>query len=844
MHLGSALASVVVTSAAEAVGGGTRRKKGTEEGSSDHVLSSCCQSRGVMDPNCQTIPCPSDPDPDPGFDPSDGSGARCGPAPSQDRVFLRCSSTLPPKTRAGAPAAVARGCRTLDGRDRRCHSVGRPDGSDAGDRKSRTGAKVDRLRQLTERLRPFFPTPPSPPPPPLPPDPVAPAVSALARLLPPIPVAPPRHPRTPRAERKKSTRVKKVDKTEKTDTATSTLDLSVLPVLPVLPALPALATKVKFIVGSPPTEVTRPSLFLPTPPSLLGDDQCAGAGDGLFSVEDDLFDDVHLTLSKLNPKILIGTYQQRTIPFRSASFSQIDVGADGTYNRRPRASIALKPLTYSSGREKSALSLPSNNNEADPDASINATDSAPAVAVLTTSVLDTNNDHQQQLNELDNATHAAHLPAQIHQMDLFNEDSEKAEELVLPALVLPDLSADLLYENNEISVTADIRLGHATSTESSGPCSDVVSVKALPVLDLLELNNHILRLKAANRDPVAAAEENDPVLDDPEKVKGKVKDSTPPPSWLQELLRMANASGQEESNSSLSDEASALVPSPLVPSPPVPEFFSRQSHQKSLSPDPVVCGSHPERSSCRRRRRRRCLSSVAVQVVHPAVKLKKRRSMTYPPSSTSKLSLRVAPALDPFQSGRTQKDQDPVTDSLVVVEQSSNPELLLPIASLSGDALTSSSLLDHISTDVADKSELEERSVTQLKINVVAEAEQKLAESIPLALKLELVTAPALPNTCATDSNNVSAETSAVGGGGGGASPARAGGAAAERSPVAPRRYGLKRRPLRGPYGEMLEAEMNKSEFSKMYTKRSEDLSFLREPQSPRNILGYVSISI
>ena len=47
-----------------------------------------------------------------------------------------------------------------------------------------------------------------------------------------------------------------------------------------------------------------------------------------------------------------------------------------------------------------------------------------------------------------------------------------------------------------------------------------------------------------------------------------------------------------------------------------------------------------------------------------------------------------------------------------------------------------------------------------------------------------------------------------------------------------PKRYGLKRRPLRGPYGEMLEAEMNKSEFGKMYTKRAEDLSYLltREP--------------
>ena len=922
MNLGSTLSSVVTAQEEQAKEGEEKEEEEKEEERKykkrqvekegekekrergglvfDHVLSGCYQTQDanqIMDPtaaNC-LVRCATF-DPDSGSTSGSGSGSastlevfsvvdllssrsQSGGAVNQT---AGSSSTLPPNTRlsAAGDAAVSHGCRPLDGRDRRSHSVGRPDPCSIDppqplNSHSKSRVKVDRLRQLTERLRPSFTqfasasrSPPPPPPPPHPPPqpPPQPPPHPSPPPHPPIPVAPPRHPRTPRAERKRSMRIKK-------DTATSTLDL-------VLPArLPA---KMEFIVGSPATEVTRPSLFLPppSPPPPPLDDQ--RGCENLSSTEDDLFDDVHLTLSKLNPKILIGTYQQRTIPFRSASFSQIDVGADGTYNRRPKASIALKPVTFSIGREKTSMAatlprrLKMNEPEADAQSIVS---SIPGQAEITTDC---------ELNETDQtitaATATAEIPDSVPEVcdhscadaaevrsdgyvatsvpsDECVEigeistvpEAEPAEEVILPA-VLP--VADVLYENNEISVTADIRLNNLTNAESNSDSidpqhsppescissSDLVNVKPLPVLDLLELNNHILRLKAANRDP----EVNTSAGDHPTGAGSSKPEDDPTPSWLQELLRMAN--GQEESNSSLSDEGCVTDPADTCDpeatvSSPVPEFFTKTLCE-ALSPDhefhpvPVVHSERPVGS--KRRRRRRCLSSTIVSPTHPIVKLKKRRSMTYPPSSSSKLCIHIGHTVDPFKDHLAAARDSACSDSLVVdvfppqhtsLESESSPELL-PIVALPTSSVVSDPPLPESET----KTELKEPNPVKVKDHS-NETEQKLQleqldsdselrssssgtksrmkVSLSLALTVDEGIASA-PITCPTHSNV----------------------AVQQKSPVAPRRYGLKRRPLRGPYGEMLEAEMNKSEFSKMYTKRSEDLSFLREPQCPRTIIG------
>ena len=204
--------------------------------------------------------------------------------------------------------------------------------------------------------------------------------------LSPIPVAPPRHPRG-RFDRKKLPRMKK-------DSSTSTLDLMEPPSFKLLSTgflkcLPKVSREGikdeknlnkdnarKINASTASMEATcLASLFLP--PKTNDDQQerqqessyakfdnffpdspsvsprltslssgsmitaTASGGEGT-----DLFEDVEFTVSELNPKVLVGTYQQRTIPFRSASFSQIDIGIDGTYSRRPKTPIRSAAFNF------------------------------------------------------------------------------------------------------------------------------------------------------------------------------------------------------------------------------------------------------------------------------------------------------------------------------------------------------------------------------------------------------------------------------------------------------------------------------------------------------------------
>lgn len=76
------------------------------------------------------------------------------------------------------------------------------------------------------------------------------------------------------------------------------------------------------------------------------------------SSEDDLFECVNLKLPKPESRTIVGSYIQRTIPFRSASFSQVDFSsADGKYIRTG------KPMSVSSkipslGSSNVSLTLP------------------------------------------------------------------------------------------------------------------------------------------------------------------------------------------------------------------------------------------------------------------------------------------------------------------------------------------------------------------------------------------------------------------------------------------------------------------------------------------------------
>lgn len=452
--------------------------------------------------------------------------------------------------------------------------------------------------------------------------------------LPPLPVAPPRHPRI-RSERKKTSRTKK-------DSATSTSDLVLPPECfpsfnPQNPSLTVLSDeKVELLekengivqeettkrcdgvaeksgmtsdLVSPcghnsPTNETLNQAYA----NLFSNNTLKSVVDPPMPSQEDVFDEVHLTLSKLNPRIMVGTYQQRTIPFRSASFSQIDVGADGTYNRRPRTSITLKPVTYSIGRDVTShpaihsASLPRRLKISDRNAEENA---SPSLAIRTTTnssvansstssvvksrefaetccdLLDTpppvnqvqdnssiavnskesnlDNESCETANELKNLhsndfncdeptiwiqNQSGQNPSLVPLTECRTKESNSAETLDDGLLDLNPISDDSMpsaepksllsplteankveiqtdeviekrelagYETTEVSVSAEIRLSplpifnslettNLEQTEGPPEAEPLTSSKPLPVLDLLELNNHLLRLRAATRD--------------------------------------------------------------------------------------------------------------------------------------------------------------------------------------------------------------------------------------------------------------------------------------------------------------------------------------------------------
>ncbi|KAK9496468.1 hypothetical protein O3M35_013232 [Rhynocoris fuscipes] len=73
------------------------------------------------------------------------------------------------------------------------------------------------------------------------------------------------------------------------------------------------------------------------------------------SNDDDLFD-VKLNLAKPESRAIVGAYIQRTIPFRSASFSQVDFSpSEGKYNIRNARNIAL---ANKANKTSGSLSLP------------------------------------------------------------------------------------------------------------------------------------------------------------------------------------------------------------------------------------------------------------------------------------------------------------------------------------------------------------------------------------------------------------------------------------------------------------------------------------------------------
>ncbi|XP_032783491.2 LOW QUALITY PROTEIN: uncharacterized protein LOC116921335 [Daphnia magna] len=973
--------------------------------------------------------------------------------------------------------------------------------------------KVEKLRQLTRRLRPSSSTTHitgkgrSPEPPQF-----ASAEESIRPPLPPIPIAPPRQPRL-RSERKKSSRSKK-------DSATSTSDL-VLPARSNPPTQNPIEADFSYIknenflgngdttggsIVPDATPLSEGSLSaeLPVLPTneirhqphenLFADDSGKSNSNHPIPSNEDFFDEVHLTLSRLNPRIMVGTYQQRTIPFRSASFSQIDVGADGTYNRRPRTSITLKPVTYSIGKDvASNSSLPYSGslprrlkiNERNCGETSNISKfhvaedkkdmSTVPIAISNTSDSETIKDttcqsssyhtlvHRDCLTE-DDRTHFCRKlmddstkeleeltdlnPEEFESMTKnqkscsdallnseafakppsFNDSEQNTEagstskgcgvlQCVGHTTCLPEVANEVKeeaaealdltsYETTEVSVSAEIRLSPLPNVDSETNVLDVsetltdaealTNAKPLPVLDLLELNNHLLRLRAATRDSTldrladleVAAQfgEAIPVISPSMDSSGassrnsvvRTSDHSESRPWLNELVRLATNFERGENGWNPSDDScpvhhltreSSTIVDPVVKSDETCQAFdelstSNSCAQPNLHVDILTTSlantDNPsndvtnKRSTVARKgpkRRRRHSSTVNDNCAgnnrrfHP--KSDRGRSLTFPPAScwsnqmylmygdeNNLLRIRGASGLsspddadatstDNVEKGKTthftehdegsqRAESDPnvvnpifndatnrfqpihtATEkctsyptpkySLVEISLSNRSQALeipdkpdVEIPPCASCLIVGSSLNDNdVATDTfiseipqcqllvkeghyasvesdeledsAGEDVLKQASPNEAEDLQVAKIDEKLCEeheatsihdsetNAPakanhrLMVSLSVTLAPELSSTnpethpmslspyCSdleTSAFNLSAEK-------------------VQRSPQNPRRYGLKRRPLRGPYGEMLEAEMNKSEFSKMYAKRNEDLSFLRE-LSPR----------
>lgn len=942
---------------------------------------------------------------------------------SQASSSINCSDGNPPDRPARRSRSPKELTETGAGRDRRAFSADRPivltavvniptttSGTISAASRAKTRSagptKVERLRQLTQRLRPSSLSS-------VPPAFVEPAVAVqqteqqnYCNHLPPLPVAPPRHPDrrgAARSDRKASTASKSV----KRDSATSTTDLIVAPLSSSSISASVLAVEAA-VDGVPPAptesggaknsdivrkktaapagssaEVTRPSLFWSSPPPsaaasaaqtspLFANNAGAAAagqrvGSGLFSTQlpfdssrdrrsgggsggrtpsastggsgsDDIFDDDFQEHLKLNPRILVGTYTQRTIPFRSASFSQIDhVGnnADGvgTYSRRPRTSITLKPVTYSIGRTEttspqsstpSCSSLP-RKLKISPDSSVVTSPAGiqPPTPDSSHKLLWKNPSSSSEEFDPDPSetiglsSAAAPLVASNDTCAVGGIEDvlitlPKMEENSTTAETISDSISSQIktvdYETTEISVTAEIPWVPHNPKNPSDPNSEPInppedpvessedlntssSLKALPVLDLLELNNHLLRLKAAccssresggstsALDQLADLEVAAQFSDNPSGVQQAPSDpisgteAERRPSWLTEILRLTNG----ESNSSLSDEG--CVPDSHNPAPDHPSSAPIIEHQHpvetctpsvmapSNKPSPQMERTHSVKTRQRRRSSSLVLAGSSLTLTADSglcTKSNSARSLTFltPPSSKSETGepsssssctgeQQQKEAAPPLASGQLATDDSISTETYVVdAFKPAGQDGASPAEKAKDDNCDASvgKLLvmssNHRTSAGSDEQDDEETNKDQsstttshrltVSVNLTLAADdvnQGAVSSTPASSAVSTpyrqnTPSPFSPDQLLIDSNSCGVQ---------------------QKSPLTPRRYGLKRRPLRGPYGEMLEAEMNKSEFGKMYSSATSssstnaggvkrnttaegDLTFLREP--------------
>lgn len=116
---------------------------------------------------------------------------------------------------------------------------------------------------------------------------------------------------------------------------------------------------------------------------------------------------------------------RREIPFRSASFSQVDITSEGKYIRNPKSPITLKPTAFCLLNSKSSA-----NNNPSPLANINSTTTANNITGINPqSQQPIVESSQQEMQEAINDTHNDHEQQEQNQRTPNNTPAQSAENL-------------------------------------------------------------------------------------------------------------------------------------------------------------------------------------------------------------------------------------------------------------------------------------------------------------------------------------------------------------------------------------------------------------------------------
>jgi len=471
--------------------------------------------------------------------------------------------------------------------------------------------------------------------------------------------------------------------------------------------------------------------------------------------EDDLFEGEQLRLCRPESRAIVGSYIQRTIPFRSASFSQVDFSPDGKYVRSSPESPEAGRADSSSGSATLPRKRVPNTQGASP-----ATPSEPAVPEAAKTAAKTASPHHKAVGSR-SMTHP--LPAQTRIADIpySSIDSNGLESLKIADDPKQSVPKDVAEQNMPNHVHSDSEHCDEVKSSPAVQCPDTqqnvsyeVFVKQFPNYKEYErwMSEDVVRDKSK------AQSESAPRLEHDSSCINNF-DPTNCPKCLEQmshstsiLERLKHSIDGEESTPERR-ECSSPPPPPPLPPPVKAALFERSKSE------PRVNAGEP--------------AFVPPQWSTTAEPVSPEEAPARPPEwpTVVKRGTRTRRWLErPKLICQSSDERD--DDGSSPVRHPRRLQLLTRSDSQSEDS-------DHTSIGTPQRT----------------------------ASPIELSDSEGLTGG-SSGSGRIAPETGS-----------------SLRSPHAPRRYS--KRPLRGPYGQMLEAEMKKPDSNR--NKYNEELKFLHE---------------